>query len=563
MFNGQNTLPGFPEDLTKVVNFLNEKAAHDEFTFSNSLSYWADHELIVDPLGLGINGDCLFFAVSLAYLANLNEGHIAFPEEINEWRWAWSLNLLAEYAEWPSTYMKSVMASFPCRSDGVENLMHNAAHTYGWKNYDNGLELMKLLPQYQDYIKAGLMENDFERYCTDFPPQDNNEEYANIFAQTFRIKEECFGKAFDITLGFPSFTSAAAMGFYLTIHSHLGNEKETVCENKIRELLEKGNTAKYVSPVTNWAFRLRRHLPFMEECILLLIKGLGKEDNSLLDAIDNAIAYKHDNVEFLTKLIICVAEHLEPTDVWKMKRCIHNLSKKQDIFLDLVLSFIIHPKGMFRLTGRRLWDDHHLEHFDFSAADLEEPLQCFFIISMLQDFGNPETRLPKVLPLLSTESTIVKKLLMSCLRPYVDEYMGHVISALEKLQIDGDEAMTIKKYVDDRANIINERREIKELSPSFIHDDVFREALRQQHEHMKEKMKEAESEHKPAWLNLMAQVVLARSGGWRETDGTYRHLPLTTFSIPSHMMLESMSPKEQKEWINLLFKDWNDTTRDN
>lgn len=560
MFNGRNVLSDFPEDLTRVVNFLNEKAILGEFIFSDSLSYWADNEDIIEPLGLKWDGGGFYYAVSLAYLAHLNGGHITFPEGMKEWRWAWALNLLAEYAEWLPAFMKNVISSFQCWSEGVENLMNIAAHTYGRKNFAYGVELMKSLPKYQDSIKAGLMEIDFEGYCAVFPPQDDYEEYANVFAKASRMNEEDYGKAFDIALGFPSFKSASALFFFLTAHSHLDNERKTICEDRIRELLSNGNSAQYVNPVSNWMLRLKNSTPFMEECVLSLIKGLGKDNCALLDVIDNAIAFNHNNTDFLGKLIVVVAEHLNPTDVWKLDHCLHTLSEKRDVFLDLVLSFVIHSKGMYRLAGRRLWDEFHLENSDFNASELEESLQCLFIISMLQDCGNPDIRLPKVLPLLKTNSEKVKICLMTFLPSYIDEYMGHVTKAIDSLGIECEEATIIKKYVDERGNAIKARRGLKELSPSFTDEKVFREALRQQREHMEEKMKEAEGQCKPAWTDLLATVVLARGGGWRESDGTHRHLSVTSFSMPTRLMAESMSPKERDEWFNQLLKDWDDTT---
>ena len=560
IFNGQNILQGFPEGLTKVVNFLNEKATEGKFTFSDSLSYWEDNEFIINPLGLHLDGDGYYFAVSLAYLASLREGHVVFPEGTNEWRWAWSLNILAEYAEWSPSFMKNVIDSFPCRANDVETLMNNAVHTYGRKGFDYGFELLKKLPQYSINIKAGLMENDFDRYCVIFPPYEEIEDFANVFLQAYQVSAEDTIKAFDIALDFPSFTSATAMAFFLKAHAHLVNERRKVCEEPVRAMLGGADTSIFVSPVTNWAFRLRKGTPFMEECVLSLVKGLGKENASQLAAIDNAIAFNHEDPEFLAKLIVEVADNLNPTDISKMEHCLHFLSEKREVFQNLVLSFVLHPKGMYRIAGRRLWDEYHLETFDFNAEELDEPLQCLFVLSMLQDFGNPEKRLPKVLPLLNANSEKVKSFLMNCMVSYVDEYLGHVTNAIEKLGIECEEASIIKRYVNERADMIKARRSIKELLPVYTDEKVFREAMRQQREHMQKIMKEAETRHKPAWQDFMTTVVLARGGGWREADGTNRHLPLTSFSMPSRIMAESMSPKEQDEWLNQLLKDWDDTT---
>lgn len=69
MFNGRNIMPNSLEDLTKVVNFLNGKADVGEFEFSEKPSYWAKHEGIIKPLGLGHDGAGYYFAVSLAFIA--------------------------------------------------------------------------------------------------------------------------------------------------------------------------------------------------------------------------------------------------------------------------------------------------------------------------------------------------------------------------------------------------------------------------------------------------------------------------------------------------------------
>lgn len=560
MFNGQNILPGFPENFTKVVGFLNEKATMGEFSFSDSLSCWEDNESIIDPLDLHLDGDGYYYAVALAYIASINDGHVVFSEGTNEWQWAWSLNILAEYAEWSPSFMKNVIDSFPRHTKDIENLMSNAIHTYCRKGFDNGLEMLELLPQYSTNIMAGLMENDFDRYCTIFPPNDEVEGFANVFFQAYQLSTEESNNAFDIALEFPAFTTATAMSFFLKAHANLEDERKKICEERVRAMLSGADTSQYVSSVANWAFRLRKSTPFMEECILTLVKGLGKENVSQLVVIDNAIAFNHEEPDFLVKLIVEIADNLNPTDISKMEHCLHFLSGKREVFLNLVLSFILHPKGMYRLVGRRLWDEYHLESFDFNAAELEEPLQCFFILSMLQDYGNPEKRLPKVLPLLNTKSERVKSFLMNCMVQYVDEYMGHVTNAIEKLGIECEEADIIKKYVEKRADMIKARRSMKELSTRYTDGKVFCEAIRQQQEHMQEIMKEAEARHKPVWQSFMTTVVLARGGGWREADGTNKHIPLTSFSMPSRIMSESMSPKEQDEWLNQLMKDWNDTT---
>ena len=112
IFNGRNNIPNSQEELTKVVNFLNEKGDVGEFEFSESPSYWAKHEGIIKPLGLGHDGAGYYFAVSLAFIAVKKDGNIVFTEKDHVWRWAWSFHLIAGIAGWNPDFMVRVIQSF-------------------------------------------------------------------------------------------------------------------------------------------------------------------------------------------------------------------------------------------------------------------------------------------------------------------------------------------------------------------------------------------------------------------------------------------------------------------
>ena len=171
---------------------------------------------------------------------------------------------------------------------------------------------------------------------------------------------------------------------------------------------------------------------------------------------------------FLADIFITIAENLTPMDILTMKGCLSSFQKNSDDFLKFALSFIIHPKEIYRVVGHRLWDDCHLELSEFNPQkDLDEIPQCLFIISMLPNYGNPETRLPKLLPLIESDSTHVRNVMMNRLVPYLDDYMGHVIKVFDKLNINNEHVVKIRKYYDQRVDAIEKRRVIKELSPKY------------------------------------------------------------------------------------------------
>ena len=561
MFNGQNILPDFPEGLSKVVAFLKEKAAAGEFVFSDSFSEWENNEEIINSIGLGIDGDNYYYAVSLAYLAHLNNGRLTFPGETYIWRWAWSLQLLAEVADWDAEYMERVIRSFLGKKDDVDGLMGGVAQTYAKKDFDKGLALQERLKELHTNISAGLMENNFKRYCEMFPPQEHQVTFIKAYCMAYDIKKEVHEVAFDQAMTFGISNSAEVMAFLLKIHVALEGERKDVCAKRIRELLKSKNTSVYVPVVNNWIIRGKDDEAFAEEIVLMLIDGLGTENSELLMTIDNALGLRHEIPEFLTMVLAKVAESVSPMAILKMEHVLHRLNDDRKYFSELAVVFIIHPQGEYRIVGRRLWDEYHMESTEFEVSDLDETSQCAFVYSMLQDFGNPETRLPKILPLLRKGSTKVKKFLMATLKPYTDDYMGHVVAACDKLNMKCKEAKTIKNYVDGRWEVIRKRKELKELSPIYTYGKEFREAKRIEVENMQSKMKEAERSHHSVWKEFASTVILARGGGWRMPDGSTQKLPLIQFSAPARLLAESLSPREYEIWLKELLRDWNDTTR--
>ena len=564
IFNGRNIVSNFPEELTKVVNFLNEKSEIGEFEFSETPSYWAKHERIIRTLGLGHDGAGYYFAVSLAFIAVKNDGSIVFAEKDHVWRWAWSLHLIAGIAEWEPDFMARVIQSFEGKEDNIDGLMCWASQIYGNAYYNDAVTLMSLLPQYRVSIMAGLMANNYDRYCAEYPPKDNKEEFALVFVKANLMKQDEVNKAFDTAINLPLFTSTAAMAFFLSIRGKLDEKRKDKCEEAVLDLIN-GDTTPYVTPMCNWMFMEQEVTAFEEKCVLSLIKGLrGEKKEVSLDAIDSSIGIHVKDPELLTKIFVCIAENLQPTDILRMEGCLRSLHEHNDYFQNMVLAFVMHPKGMYRIAGRKLWDNFHLESSSFDAQkDLPEEFQCLFVISMLQDYGNPETRLPKLLPLIDSKSERVRNILMGQLGPYLDDYMGHVINALNRLKLENKYVDVIKQYYERRADALEKRRSMKELSPRYSHMSEFQETMRLQKIHMQEQMKKAEKGHKSILKELAKNVVLARGGGWRDEDGVVHHLTKFKFSMPSRQLVQSMTPMEQEDWINRVIEDWDVKTGNN
>lgn len=560
MFNGRNILSDFPEELTKVVTFLNQKASLGEFNFCDSFDEWGENEDIIEPLNLGIYGGTYYYAVSLAYIANLNEGEIIVPTDCNIYRWVWSLHILAEFADWNAWFMGRVINSFYGHDDNIGGLLGRAAHVFARTNFEKGRSLSDTIDVLQPNIHAGLMENDFQRYCDIYPPCENQDTFSSAYCMTDTLPKNVHEKAFDYFVGFTSLKSNVSMAFLLKVHNELTGESKNECEDFIKQLLDHNDVREYASSICNWISYKNDDKPFIEQIILLFIHGLGENDNKYLQMIDKALAWCHFDFGFLTTIIVTVSECLSAVNVLKMGNCLHQMNEDREQFVTIVVNFIIHHKGETRMLGRRLWDDYHLESTNIDISIMSEIEQIAFIYSMLQDFGNPETRLPKILPLLKTGNDNVKNFLMNRLLQYTDEYMGHVVAECDKLKLKNKNIKMIKDYVEKRSDIIKERKEMKELSPIYKYGREFREARRIEREYYQNMMKEAKDNSHSMWKEFANTVVLARGGGWRRQDGTTQKLPLIQFSTPARIMNESLSPMELHKWYNDIFRDWNDTT---
>ena len=562
--SAQIQVSAFPEPLAKIFALLKEKESSGEFVFCTKFSAWSEAEDLLAPLNLGFSDYLYIRAAGLIYIIEQTNGVFSVPETENIWSWANSLSIIAPIAEWPPEVMTNIVSSFKTEKEDVNRLLGNAVTLYCKAFFDNGYTLLQSLPNYRTSIMAGLMEGDYSHYCELFPPNADTEEFAKSFLQASQIETPTVERVFETALSFQGFESSNAVELFLKAHGFLNQREKKECEKKVLDILQGGRTYLFVPAVCNWVFIRKEIDSFDEECMLALIRGLDEDHCSLLRTIDNTVSFRYEsNPVFFQRVALCIAETLHPSDVLLMENMLHVFHKSEESFVQLTLSFIMHMKGKYRMAGRQIWDAYHLESSSLEISVLEEDLQCIFIMLMLEDYGNPETRLPKILPLLKTGSTKVKSVLMMSLKPYLDDYMGHVINALDKLNIDSPEATKIREYFKARSEQVQARRNLKELLPAITDYTAYQEAKRVERKHLQEQIKAAEVNHKPTWMDMLSTVALARGGGFRGHNGKTQHLIPISHSFPVRMLMQAMSPQEQDDWVSRLLKDWNDDTAGN
>lgn len=546
------------EQLEKVYSYLKEKEITGEFTFSTDFTSWSNAEGLIKPLHFGYLGYKYIRAVGLVYIIEQTDGHFSIPESEDVWGWAVALDFIASISDWTPDVFANVVNSFPEQKKECVIQLTNAVKSYCRVCFGNALKLHKRLPEYRIAIMAAMIECDFCQYKEHFPPTDDIDEFAKAFLLASHVDTITVEQVFDTAISFDSFVSSDALELFLKSKYYLNGARLRECKNRCLEILRIGSTHQFVSGVCNRISNNDKQ--FACECFTALIEGLDKEHADSLKTIDNAIAFNFmdDDPDICRTVALCIAEHLRPVYVVQMEHMLRSFrSTYEDLFIEFTLCFILNPKGEYRIAGRRIWDSYHLESSSFDIMSLPEDSQCIFIVFILQDYGNPETRLPKILPLFKSESKRVIATLESELRPYTDEYMGHVSKAIDDAKIDTDLSRKLKQYIDDRHESIVKRRNLKELSDSFAQYEFYREAIKVQCAGISRQIAEAENDNSSKdFLSMFKKQILARGGGWRNTDGTTQHLIPIKVSIPARIMTYSMMPYETNKWLEALMKDY-------
>ena len=559
-FNGKNKVRGLPDDLCRVVTFLLEKDASGSFCYSDRIEDWEDVASVIEkPLDLSYRCHELAAAVGLAYLASLCGGNIKFSDKINQWEYAHALLSFVQFSGWDAVTLSNVVGSFNSDED-IRCLLGAAVREYSCAYFDEGLDLIERQPDYKRYICAGLLQSDYERYCQLFPPRDNQLLFVRAMLSARLLELEYMCKAYDVSKDFALSDTSEMMSLLLKFADVVDKSRGEVCKERVLYMLSSA-ASKYVHPLTNWMRQHSKADSFLKECLYALIKGLDeKSRDAALKIVDNATYVFRADSEFLIDLLYFLADTQGVMSILKLEHTIQHLSHDGEGFLEMVLSLILHPKGLYRVVGRRLWDDYHLEICSFDLSSLPELGQMAFVENMLEDFGNPETRLPKILPLLYSDSKKVLAVLVDSLKNYTDEYMGHVTKCLDDLKINTEIAESIRHYVSQRYTSITKRRNIKELSPLYSQHRYFAEAQRVEMEHIREVMVECEKNSPCSFADFSKKEVLARGGGWRDEGGRTTHLASIQVSVPARIMEQSMMPVERRKWMNQLLRDYEPKT---
>ncbi len=449
--------------------------------------------------------------------------------------------------------------------------LNNPVRQYCGNHFQNGYELMQLIianfqPSLNSALVAcvsGLFDNDYEKAKEISFGLYNNNGYKDqiIYSYTNCIlshpdkSKELYEKVSMI----PEYRCDATLKFYWEVHRQ-NRDLHEQCEVKLLDIIDNASGDLLSTSIEELIYS-DSNSDFIREYINRIICN-NEFTMDHIKVLDTNIADQICDSMMLTNLIRGISRFGLNVSNNIFEESIRSVSEKEPKeFADAVISLITDNNGIIRLLGRKIWDCSNLVNSSFDPLSLPKELQFSFIVSMLQDLGNPRYRLRKVLPLFDASVTQVPQLLFIHLIPYLNNYMGAVITELESLQLtNSTEIVKLKEYFKDRCEFIEKRAVCKELDPLYTQCKVYNEFMRSDQEYTKGIMKEVEQKSKSSLHKLFPTVILAKGGGFRNRDGSVQDLASVSHSVPFPGMYASLNEIEESDLNSKIFADWNNGT---
>lgn len=232
------------------------------------------------------------------------------------------------------------------------------------------------------------------------------------------------------------------------------------------------------------------------------------------------------------------------------------IRKDPNAAFQFIILLIIDNNARNREVGRNLWDEIAIYTKNFDPFVLTEQQQALFIISMLQDIGNPEFRLPPIMPLFNSNNKNIRLILYIQLTKYCSFYLGAVKQIFDKSQIrDTEESLNFKKYCENYNTFIEKRINCKELNPLYTQADIYEEASREAGKLLKDISSQIGTNDEFERLGFR-KVRLARGYVWRSHDGRLQQLAHIKKSIPYPAGLHALSALESTEYMLKINNNW-------
>jgi len=313
------------------------------------------------------------------------------------------------------------------------------------------------------------------------------------------------------------------------------------------------------------------HLELRQELIISLIKKPHFKQE-YLNSI-NHFLWKSKDVDYFGKLLYAIGEFLPFKVVAKkfsssLNELRSNCKKELD---KVIVELLIQDKACLRFIATDIFSRFSSENyeFDYDILELDSLSQYKLWVSIFQNYMEPKNILPCLLPLLKSNSSLVKEAFICKLEEYTESYGGSVTEVLKQKLDFSDTELTavferIEKYKTnfyDKNVLVKDG--IKELNPAFTQNKLFID-YNKNHNRLFSRQMQKSSNENSFFLNFCSKVTLLKGGGWK-IDGrdeisklgrisTSFSLPRVYFTRPENFDLES-SLEMANNWDDTSFAE--------
>jgi|GEM_PF-1794707 len=270
------------------------------------------------------------------------------------------------------------------------------------------------------------------------------------------------------------------------------------------------------------------------------------------------------NINLLKQVIVTIADKCPLERLTEFCSIDSNGFNTED-YDTMLIEFITCHKANIRFIGLEIYSQHTAGHkFIKNILDLPSIAQYKLWVGLTQDYKEPKYLIPSLIPLLDSESEIVKEAFICKLEEYTENYGQQIVEILEQYTDKSNPLHPtiierVKNYMEDfYAKNILLKKEIQELNPYYTHNKLFTNFNRLYYKTFNNRMQKSVGE-KSFLSSLAKNVQLAKGGGWKMKDrdqitklGLIESgfsLPRDYFVFPDYYEMEE-SKKMRVDWTD-------------
>ncbi len=399
-------------------------------------------------------------------------------------------------------------------------------------NYDSGLELLKkslsVSKEKEDIISSivsGLYENKrIEFYDSTLRELIEKENKLNpIFFGLSNVFEigvtECdlYTSLIKEYIEKDSFLISTLSIIFSILKSN-NTEYHKFCFEELESAIENEETAYYVLNNLN---RFKNYNQEKTKIVIELIKQDYFSIEKYINLISNVFWHLKE-FECFKKVVLQIIER-KPFEnfIKSFQSYFHSVDK---IELDkFTIELLTDNQASKRNIGRDIFNQlssYSPYQFTFNILKLSPILQYKLWVSLTQDFYEPKNRLVALLPLLNSDSELIKESFICKLEEISENYGGHIIKILEdnldnkpknKSVID-----RVKNYIESYyAKNIDLKNSLLELNPYHTHYKFIKAFNELFYKNMSKSVDKGARENSLLSVLGTSTVQLSKGGGWR------------------------------------------------